>query len=198
VDRLLGGRSGPRFDDPVEQRPLTEIDHRLAARLIEAARQCVLEIATAEPPCEINDLPPQTTSFEEAWLPDCSLLRLSFELRFVQGGGSLDLLIPLEAAADFASCDADLPLRSMRQDELPSDAVRGKSSSRTAVIAHIARMTLSAEDLRSLAVGDVLVTEVGPDEPLEVLVDGTSRFHAESGRLSGQKAIRLLGPVSES
>ncbi len=216
VDRLLGGRTGPHFDDLMEHRPLTEIDYRLAARLLEAARQCVIAIATAETPFEINELPPQSMSFEEAWLPDCSLLRLSFDLRFVQGGGSLELLVPLEVAAEFACEDTGIVegLRTSgeppdridqhvnnsslrrRDDEPLANAVRTKSPQRTTVVANLARMTLPAGELRSMAVGDVLLTDAAPDDPLEVIVDDTTHFPAHHGGLNGHKAIQLLAPVS--
>ncbi len=201
VNRLLGGRSRPSLDEPIEQRMLTEIDHRLAARLIEAARQCVIEAAAvelSESSFALNDLPPQTTSFEEAWLSDCPLLRLSFELRFVQGGGSLDLLIPVELAAAFASQNSDHSSQNRPRNHSLDEVVLSQGLSKLppiSVVAHLTRMTLSADDLRSLAVGDVLLTDVAPESPLEVIVGEATHFQAESGCLNGHKAIRLLTQV---
>ena len=45
VDRLLGGRSTPNCEPPDQHRPLTVVDHRLAARLTDAIRTSVIEQA---------------------------------------------------------------------------------------------------------------------------------------------------------
>ncbi|HLQ43957.1 MAG TPA: FliM/FliN family flagellar motor switch protein [Planctomycetaceae bacterium] len=195
VDRLLGGRSEPNFDEPTEHRPLTDIDHRLATRLIDAARQCVMELATSESPLDLSDLPPHATSFAEAWLSDCSLRQLSFELRFVQGGGSLDLLLPLDVANAFTGQDAENDVigtqPAIEKHVLPTEDARGQSAPRSVVVAQLARTRLSANDLESLAVGDMLLTDVAFGNALEVLIDGQPRFRAEAGTLDGHKAVRL-------
>ena len=196
VDRLLGGRSEPNFDEPTEHRPLTDIDHRLATRLIDAARHCVIELATSEPPLNLSDLPPHATSFAEAWLSDCSLRQLSFELRFVQGGGSLDLLLPLDVANVFADADVENDVvgkhpATDKNRRLVENACC-TSAQRSVVVARLAKTTLSTSDLTSLAVGDVLLTDVAPGNALDVLIDGQPRFRAEAGTLAGHKALRLL------
>ena len=203
VDRLLGGRAGSDLDQPAEHRPLTDVDRRLAMRLIDATQQSLMTLAGAQRPLELNDVPPHATSFVEAWLPDCSLLQLVFELRFVQGGGTLELLLPLEVANTFVDDDSDL------KNEPPSSSDGLKSNkncraaestqslrqTRSAVVARLARTELAAEDLRSLAVGDVLLTDAAPGQSLEVLISGQLRFRAEAGALDGHKAVRLLSKL---
>lgn len=92
IERLLGGRSAPNGDDADLHRPLTEVDQRFASRLSNAVRSSVSEQV------ELTELSVHADSLAEAWLPDCSLVRLSFDLRFVQGGGVLDLMVPIEIA----------------------------------------------------------------------------------------------------
>ncbi len=199
VDRLLGGRQGPSFDESIERRPLTEIDHRLAARLIDVARQCLIEataVGASAASFELRELPTQTTSFEEAWFSDCSLLRLSFELRFVQGGGWLDLLIPHDVAAAFACTRSDDLSQKQGQGLDVSSSVGFQSrvlpkSQQTLVVAQLARTLLAVEDIQSLSVGDVLLTDVAPDEPLEVLVGESVWLRADSGCQDGHKAVRI-------
>lgn len=204
VDRLLGGRSGSSFDEPLESRPLTEIDHRFAARLVDAARQCLVEaavIGSSAASFDLCELPARTTSFEEAWLPDCSLLRLSFELRFVQGGGSLDLLIPHEVAALFTSAEPNESpkVRSQGAEFFSRDEHHSRAQhqpQKTSVIAQLARLTLPAEDLESLTVGDVLITDVTPNHPLEVRIGDSPWLRADSGCLDGHKAVRIQTPTA--
>ncbi len=189
VDRLLGGRSTPNCEPPDQHRPLTEVDHRLAARLTDAVRLSVIEQSAPGSTWELTELL-HATSFADAWLPDCSLLRLSFELQFVQGGGSLELLLP----AEFADVFADEPLA----DSVPPTPFQPQppessstSSRRSSVVAQFAPTSLSGNDLQSLAVGDVLLLGSARDQSLRVLVDGRLRFHAAAGTIDGHKAVRL-------
>ncbi|MCX7423478.1 MAG: FliM/FliN family flagellar motor switch protein [Planctomycetia bacterium] len=199
VDRLLGGRPGPSFDESIERRPLTEIDHRLAARLIDVARQCLVEAAAVgatDASFELRELPTQTNSFEEAWFPDGSLLRLSFELRFVQGGGWLDLLIPRDMAAAFACTRSDDLSQKQGKGLDVSSSVAFQSrvipnSKQTPVVAQLTRMMLAVEEIQSLSVGDVLLTDVAPDEPLDVRLGESVWLRADSGCQDGHKAIRI-------
>ena len=189
VDRLLGGRSTPNCEPPDQHRPLTEVDHRLAARLTDAVRLSVIEQSAPGSTWELTELP-HATSFADARLPDCSLLRLSFELQFVQGGGSLDLLLPLDVAdvlADEPLADAVPPIPFQPQP-LESSST---SSRRSTVVAQFAPTSLTGNDLQSLTVGDVLLLDSATDQSLRVLVDGRLRFHASAGTIDGHKAIRL-------
>ena len=189
VDRLLGERSAPNCEPPDQNRPLTDVDHRLAARLTDAIRLCVIEQAATDNTLKMEELS-HATSFADAWLPDCSLLRLSFELRFVQGGGSLDLLLPQEIAdvlADEPLTDSEPPTPFQPQPfESNSTFAR-----RSTVVAQFTPTSLSGNDLQSLAVGDVLLLDSETDQSLRVLVDGRLRFHAAAGTLDDHKAIRL-------
>lgn len=184
VDRLLGGRSTPNCEPPDLHRPLTEVDQRLAARLTEAVRLSVIEQTVPGNSWELTELS-HSTSFTDAWLPDCSLLRLSFDLLFVQGGGSLDLLLPLEVA----DLVADEPVT----DFVPPTPFESNSTAvrRSTVVAQFAPTSLSGKDLQSLAVGDVLLLNAETNQSLRVLLDGRLRFHAAGGTIDGHKAIRL-------
>ncbi len=189
VDRLLGGRSAPSCEPLDQNRPLTDVDHRLAARLSSAIHLSMAEQATPDNALELTELS-DATSFADAWLQDCTLLRLSFELQFTQGGGSLDLLLPLEVAevlADepLAEVTSAIPVHSQ---SLESSSRSSKSSS---IIAQFAPTSLTSHDLQSLAVGDVLLLDSATDSSLRVLVDGRLRFHAAAGTIEGRKAVRL-------
>jgi len=189
VDRLLGGRSALNPDPSDQNRPLTDVDHRLAGRLIDAIRQSVREQCATGSSWESNQLS-HATSMTDAWLPDCLLLGLSFELQFVQGGGTLDLLLPLDVAEDFADkplneTDSSSPFLSQ---PLKSNPTLPRSST---VVAQFETTSVSNLDLKSLTVGDVLLLDSIADPSLRVLVDGQLRFHASAGTIDGHKAIRL-------
>lgn len=191
VDRLLGGRSAPNCEPADQNRPLTDVDYRLAARLTDTIRQSVTEQSTTDGVLKLTEHSGSST-FTDAWLPDCSLLRLSFELRFAQGGGSLDLLLPLEVAdvlADESLIDTDSMLAPPFQPQpLESNSIPSRLRS---IVAQFAPTSLSNNELQSLAVGDVLLLDSGTDSSLRVLVDGRLRFHAAAGTVDSHKAIRL-------
>jgi flagellar motor switch protein FliM len=189
VDRLLGGRSTPNGEPPDQHRPLTEVDQRLAAKLTEAVRLSVIEQAATTSNLELTNHP-HATNCADVWLPDCLLLRLSYELQFVQGGGSLDLLLPLDVAADFA----DEPMA----DPVPPTPSESTSATtrRSTVVAQFAPTTLSGDELQSLSVGDVLPLDSATDQSLRVLMDGRLRFHAAAGTIHGHKAFRLTAAAS--
>lgn len=184
VDRLLGGRSAPNGDETDLHRPLTEIDQRLASRLSDAVRSSVSEQV------ELTELLDNANSLVEAWLPDCSLLRLSFDLRFVQGGGSLDLLLPIEVAESLADQPefADLSKTPLNQMTAGCPSV---SSRRSVVVAQLSQTSVLRSDLRVLAVGDVLLMPTNSDQSVRVLVDGHPKFDGIAGTIDGHKAIRL-------
>ncbi len=195
VDRLLGGRSAPNCDEPDLHRPLTEVDQRLASRLSDAVLRSMTESAETNSPLELTESPDNVNSLVEAWLPDSSLQRLSFELRFVQGGGSLDLLLPTEVAEALADqlVVADsfkTPLNRMSV-ECPNVASR-----RSTVVAQLSQVPVSRNDLRSLAVGDVLLIPSNLDQSVRVLVDGQPKFDGIVGTIDGHKAIRLANTCS--
>lgn len=187
VDRLLGDRLTSNRDEAELHRPLTEVDARLASRLIDAVRECVSESVATRDTLDLSDAQTAALSFAEAWLPDSSVVRLTFELRFVQGGGSLDLLLPLEVAETFA--DPPSAGNSLTASTVsPSPA---NPSKRATVVAQLVPTSLSRDDLQSLAVGDVLLTGLATDPSLRVFLDGQPRFRAIAGTIEGHKAVRL-------
>jgi flagellar motor switch protein FliM len=193
VDRLLGGRLTSNVEDSELHQPLTNVDARLASRLLDAVQQSASEAAETMAASDVTDAAAAPMSIAEAWLPDSVLVRLTFELRFVQGGGSLDLLLPLEIAESLADKPSDSPACPQFAHGSPAASPSANPAPRrVTVTAQFASTSLSRNDLESLAVGDVLLADPDSDSPLQVLVDGQPRFRAIPGTLDGRKAIRLV------
>ncbi len=190
VDRLLGGRSAPNCDETDLHRPLTEVDYRLASRLSDAVARSISASTEMTSPLELVESPGSGNSVGEAWLSDSSLLRLSFELRFVQGGGSLDLLLPIEMTEALADGPKVADSSKMRIDQMSAEC-RSVPPQRSVVVAQLNQTPLSRNDLRSLAVGDVLLMPENLDQSVRVLVDGRPEFEGIAGAIGGHKAIRL-------
>ena len=190
VDRLLGGRSASNSDETDLHLPLTVVDQRLASRLNDAVRQSMTEAAQLPSALPLTELPDTANSLVEAWLPDSPLLQLSFDVRFVQGGGSLDLLLPCEVAESLVEqsheLDSPKPVSSSLPAEWPLE-----SSRRSVIMAQLGQTSLSKRDLKLLAVGDVLLIDSPLDQTVRVFVEGCPVFSGIAGISHGHKAIRL-------
>jgi len=189
VDRLLGGRSAPICDEADLHRPLTEVDQRFAFRLSDAVRSSVSEQV------ELTELSRHADSLGEAWLPDCSLLQLSFDLRFVQGGGTLGLVLPIELAESLADPPEVADSIQTSPSQKTSEASNGLSR-RSLVVAQLSQTSLPRSELQSLAVGDVVLMPTSADQSVQVLVDGLPRFDGIAGTIDGHKAIRVTATRS--
>lgn len=198
VDRLLGGRAAPIGDEADSTRLLSNVDYRLASRLIEAVRSCVLEQSPADSPWSLTEVSSSGTALSEAWLPDCRLVRFSFELRFVQGGGSLDLYLPVEAAEVFADEPDEPTTEKASTVSATVSESRPESAKRSTVVARFVPTTLSRHELAGLATGDVVLLDATPDQPLEVEIEGYGHFQAMAGSWAGHRAVRLTGTSSPS
>ncbi len=64
-------------------------------------------------------------------------------------------------------------------------------------MAQLAETKISAADLETLEVGDLITTEHKVDEPVIVRIDGAPHFLARSGVCSGRKAIRIERPIAD-
>ena len=191
VDRLLGGHSAPNGDESDLYRSLTEVDQQLASRLIEAVRCSLCEPSESAPPLELTELPTVSNSSGDAWFPDSSLVRLSFDLRFVQGGGSLELWLPIEVAVTLA--DDPVAQGSLNHATAKYD---GNPSKRSTIVAQMSQTSVPRRELESLAVGDVLLMPSSGDQSVRVFVDGQPKYDGVAGAIAGHKAIRLTNAVS--
>ena len=195
VDRLLGGHSASNNDESDLHRPLTEVDQQLASRLIEAVRCSLGESSDSASPLELTELPAASNSSNDAWFPDSSLVRLSFDLRFVQGGGTLELWLPIEVAETLADdpIAEDSSSASLNPTRVKSDGI---TSRRSTIVAQMSQTSLPRRELESLAVGDVLLMPTNGDQSVRVLVDGQPKYDGVAGAIAGHKAIRLTNAVS--
>ncbi|TXT37569.1 MAG: hypothetical protein FD138_638, partial [Planctomycetota bacterium] len=163
VDRLLGGHSVSNADDTDLHRSLTEVDQQLASRLTEAVRCSLREQAESATPLELTELAGAWNSSGDAWFPDSSLVKLLFDLRFVQGGGSLELWLPIEVAETLAG-DRLAEDSSRTSFHHATEKCDGAVSKRSTIVAQLSQTSLPRRELQSLAVGDVLLLPAKADQ----------------------------------
>ena len=193
-DRLLGGGRESRQNIP--SRPLTDIEMRLVGRITDLAikglesaweRLCQLNLSVVQ--VESN---PQLVQIVP---PNEVIVLISFEITMGDIRGIMNLCIPfntIEPLAGKLSSDtwsaytkkvADTRQRLNLETHMAGAGVE--------VVVHLAETTISAGDLATLAVGDIVTTEQEQTSPLTVLVEGRPMFTAYPGVLKWKKAIRI-------
>lgn len=61
--------------------------------------------------------------------------------------------------------------------------------------AMLAKVSLRVRDILNFQVGDVIDLACSPDTPLQVTVEGRSKFYGVAGVQGGKKAIRIMGRI---
>ncbi|MEM1304560.1 MAG: flagellar motor switch protein FliM [Planctomycetota bacterium] len=199
IDRLLGGGSDA---SPPARRPLTEIELRLVGRItdlflteMKSAWENVLEL---EPEVDRVESNPQLVQIVP---PNEVVVLISFELTLGDLRGMMNLCVPFNSIERIgAKLSANswvtygrkpVTAESIQQisDELGKSVVE--------VVVELADTSIATADLIGLRVGDIIATEKDVQEPLNVDVEGQTKFHASAGAFKGRKAIRVLREAEE-
>lgn len=180
IDRLLGGGREP---GPPLRRPLTEIEHRLAGRLttvlLDELRHAWKDLLDLRITPERTESNPRTAPLSST---SVAMTLLQFEVSFGGAHGRLSLGIPASVLNHIG-------------EETSASRPSAAEDNRVPVIAQLAETKISAAELETLSVGDVITTEHQIDEPVIVRIDGAPHFLARSGVCSGRKAIRIERPI---
>lgn len=193
VEALLGGDPGVADD-----RPLTEIDRRIARRLMDAMVGVLsgLLYEQTETTLELVDVHASDETVQIAANSEATLL-ITTEARLHGVSATVALLVPYTAIAPFAGAFA------RRQDAVAVDdpgaeaAVRtGLSRVQVALRAEVASVEVSLDELLALRPGDVLKLEGSAADPVQVLADRTLVHLARAGRSNGRRAVQVLRPAS--
>ncbi len=194
VDRLLGGGKEGQHSFP--SRALTEIELRLVSRITELAitglekawsnlRRLKLKVSQVESNPQLVQIVP----------PNEVIVLISFEITMSEMRGIMNLCIPfntIEPLAGKLSSDAWSSYSKKVTD--PRQAFNLETGLATAsieMVVHLAEAKLTAAELQSLSVGDVIMTEKEQNEGVRVSVEGRPMFLAYPGLYKGHKAVRI-------
>ena len=184
INRLLGG---PVEEEPPPNRPLTEIERSLAARIV---RLFLRECRSAWPKTldlDLDILQVESNPRPSRILPDDEqVIFVEFELIIAEMRGLMRLCLPCRIVEGLV-------------DTLPAEnrASRdGFSPGASAVVeVTLAETQISAEALADLRVGDIITTETAADSPATVSIEGAAQFLGKPGTYQGRKAVRLTEPI---
>lgn len=191
INRMLGGNGHP--SSPIPRRPLTEIELRLARRILQTA---VRELQTVW-----REIVPLTLRGDRVE-SDCANVAIAGEAETVivitcevaldESRGPLSFCMPTSAIepharrlATAALADANGSHAALRQ------AAASAGGAIVELTAHLAETTMTPEELLDLQVGDIITTPRLATEPVLVTVEGLPKFHGRVGRHQGHLAVRI-------
>ncbi len=197
IDRLLGGTNTDLF---IPQRPMTLIESRLISKVTSRGLTTLGEawasvkqidfqiVATESNPQLVQIVPPNEV-----------VVVIGFELKMGSRAGTMNLCIPynviepvmeeLSEQSWFSNSKAN------RAPEHREKIGRSLSRAPVSVIGLLAETTMTLQDLRSLAVGDLVVTEKAVAQPVVLSVEGEKKFLAQIGQFKGGRALKILRAV---
>lgn len=193
LDRMLGGGNAELY---VPQRPLTQIEQRLANRIIERALEALADawgsIADVEFKVVQSESNPQLVQIVA---PNEVVVVISCEIKMGDRAGSMSLCIPFNVIEPImgrlTSQDwFGQKKQGVQEDRRPSLMENLKEASLN-LRAYLARTTMSMSDLMSLEVGDVIKTRKEATDDLILQIGGNSKFAGKAGQFRGHRAFRV-------
>jgi hypothetical protein len=195
LTRMLGG---PPADPGFERRALTDLERRLAQRIVQsmwglpddpAAGLASEPEAGGQPTLCVQPIECRTADWRTVAVRQ-PLLVADYEIAWAGLRGTLRMgLVPER----FAAFSAGVP-GTWRRDQC---AVQDLPLKATEIRVLLARSQVAADAWEPLQVGDVLETELTAQDLLEVLVDGRPAYQGRPGQCDGRKAIRIERPIGE-
>ena len=192
LDRMLGGG---REDDPAPRRPPSDIELPLAARVVRLFAEELCLAWQSVLPLTIEVLQVESHPRLLRVLPSDEMVALvSFRLTIGDRRGMMRLCLPCRALRQIADGPADA--RSAERSPSPSAAggdspTKAEDSPSVELAVTLATSSITAADLSSLRVGDIIATETPADAPAVVSVAGAPKFFAKPGVCEGRKVVVL-------
>lgn len=194
IDRLLGGG---RAATTIPDRPLTNIEFRLAKKIMDYAIEQLDEMwqhvlpgaAFAIAGTESN---PQLVQIVP---PNEPVVLVTFEVSMGEVSGVISLCLPYGSIEPVL---ADLTKRDWFSYRSKKDAPQLKtlvrSNLRRASVnvgAFLARTTISVSELMALSPGDILKTDTGTGAEASLVVNDKLKFRGRAGKFRGKRAVLI-------
>ncbi len=198
IDRLLGGTNQDLF---IPQRPMTLIESRLISKVTTRGLAALSEAwagikqidfqvgATESNPQLVQIVPPNEV-----------VVVIGFELKMGNRAGTMNLCIPYNVIEpvmeQLASQSWFSAAKAARAPEMRERIGRSLNRAPITVTGLLAETTITLQDLRNIAPGDLIVTEKAISKPIVVCVEGEKKFLAQIGQFKGARALKILRAVT--
>jgi flagellar motor switch protein FliM len=200
IDRLLGGANDEVF---IPQRPMTLIETRLVKKILdrgmttlreawEGVRTINFTLGEMESNPHIVQIVP----------PNEVVVVIGFELKLGSRAGTMSLCIPftvVESLMHDISAESWFQTGRQRTGDDWAGMIAGQlADARLEMTALLAETTITVADLRTLEVGDLIMTEKPAASPATVHVGEVAKFLAHVGRYKGNRAVKIVRPIGPS
>jgi flagellar motor switch protein FliM len=193
IDRMLGGGNTELY---IPQRPLTQIEQRLADRIIDRALAGLAEawgnIAEIEFEVVQHESNPQLVQIVA---PNEVVVVIGFELKMGNRAGSMNLCIPFNVIEPvvhrLTTQDWFSYKKKGSQDESRNSLLENIGDAKLKMRAYLAQTSIKVRDLISLEVGDVLKTQKEAGEDLILKIENRSKFAGKVGQFRGNRAFKI-------
>jgi flagellar motor switch protein FliM len=197
IDRLLGGTNKDLF---IPQRPMTLIETRLigsvTGRGLAALTEAWASIKQIEFGITATESNPQLVQIVP---PNEVVVVVGFEVKMGNRAGTMNLCIPynvIEPVMEELSAQSWFAVtKGVATAEYSKRVAGSLSAAPVSVTGLLAETTITLRDLRSIAVGDLVVTEKPVSAPIVVCVEGEKKFLAQIGQYKGQRALKVLRAI---
>jgi len=193
IDRLLGGSNQELF---IPQRALTLIETRLIAQLLERATNALTEAWESVKQIEFSlgdmESNPQIVQIVP---PNEVVVIIGFEIKMGNRAGTMSLCIPfnvIEPLMEDLSAQSWFMAGRMRSDEHWGGMIaRRLSNAPLEVTGILAETTITLAELRTLEIGDLIMTDKPATEPVMLHAEARRKFLANIGQYKGNRALRI-------
>ncbi len=197
IDRMLGGG---RESGNAARRPLTEIELRLVSRItglflqeLRHAWENVFDLKLSVVQVESN---PQLVQIVP---PNEVVVLISFEITIGDIRGMMNLCIPYNSIERIGgNLSANTWVTYGHRQATPESVEqisRAVCTSQVELNVRLGQTRITASELLSLRVGDIITTAKDIHSPLLVSIEGIPKFHASPGAFKGHKAIRITDAI---
>ncbi len=197
IDRLLGGSNADLF---IPQRPLTAIELRLVKKIIDRATTSLQEawanvamltfelVGTESNPQLVQIVPPNEV-----------VVVVGFEIKMGGRAGTMSLCVPynvIEPVVNKLSNQTWAAYKRSRGDELRHQVAGQLDAAKLTVAAILADTSITLQELKSLQVGDVILTDKAASAPLTLMVGDKRKYIGYLGQYKGNRAFKVKRPLT--
>jgi flagellar motor switch protein FliM len=195
-DRLLGGDNSNMV---IPQRPLTSIEWRLIARIVDRmvehlseAWRNLVEVRFEVVEVESN---PQLVHIVA---PTDVVVVITFEIKLGQTAGTMGLCVPfntIESVLGDRASQAWFHKPKPPTEGQQKRLLRNLIKSPVDLTAYLGQTTIRLSELRRLRPGDLIPLEKRTDQDLILRIAGRNKFAGKVGQLRGLRALRITRPA---
>jgi len=194
IDRLLGGG---KTASTVPERPLTNIEFRLAGKILNLAIGQLQEMWRHVVPTALFKVAETESNPQLVQIvpPNEPVVLVTFEVSMGETSGVLSLCLPYgviePVLGDMTKRDWFSYRVKRATPELQSLVERGIKRANLDMAGYLAKTTMSVRELLNLAPGDIIKTEARVTDEVSMSVNGILKFRGKPGQLRGKRAFLI-------